>query len=114
MPRLIDLYDQKPHDRYEVIAFHDESAKSFEALDAKLGPIRRASWRGRDLPFPVFLDATGKTVAAWEIRAFPTAILIDPDGVLMGSCEASQAVESILAGKLKTWAESHPAPETRK
>jgi hypothetical protein len=114
LPGLIKLYETKPHDLYEVIAFHDASAKAFDALDEKLGPIRTRHWGGRELPFPVFLDASGTTIKAWDIRAFPTAIVIDPEGIVLRSHDAASAVEAILAETLKPWSESRPAPETKR
>jgi hypothetical protein len=56
---------------------------------------RELYWRGRDLPFPILLDATGKTIKAYGVRAFPTTILIDPEGRLVG-----EAGEKELEAKL--------------
>jgi hypothetical protein len=76
-------------DKFEVFAIHDKSVESFADLDKKLTKIKEHYWQGKDLPFPVLLDATGKTVQQYGIRAYPTGLLIDPDGKLVG--EASPA-----------------------
>jgi hypothetical protein len=83
---LIDFYEEhKDHrDKFEIIAFHDSTAKDFGELDKHLPGLREKLWRGRDLPFPILLDSTGKTVKAYDIHAFPTTLLIDPDGKLVG------------------------------
>jgi hypothetical protein len=56
-------------------------------------------WHGRSLPFPILLDAQngqrGATVAAYGIQAFPTTILIDPEGKLVG-----QVLPELLETKL--------------
>lgn len=86
MPGLIDLYEAhaKDRDRFVILAFHDGSVKNFEDLDKKLDSPRKKYWGGRDLPFPILLDATGQTIKDWGVRAFPTTLLIDPEGKLVG------------------------------
>src|SRR5262249_9498548 len=94
----MDLYDaHRDHrDQFEIIAFHDATVKDFAELDEKLKPIIRNTWRGRPLPFPILLDSTGETIKAFGIRAFPTTILIDPDGNLVG-----QLGDDVLEAKLR-------------
>ena len=70
-------------DKFEILAFHDARAKTFAELDEKLKPIIADKWGGKPLPFPILLDATEETIKAWEIRAFPTIIVIDPEGKLV-------------------------------
>ena len=70
-------------DRFEILAFHDASAKTLEELDEKLEPIIRDRWNGQTLPFPILMDATGETIKGWGVNAFPTVVLIDPDGNLV-------------------------------
>jgi hypothetical protein len=97
LPGLIDLYEaHKEHrDKFEILAFHDGTVKDFAELDKKLERPRQAYWGGRDLPFPVLLDATGQTIKDWGVRAFPTTVLIDPEGKLVG-----EAGEEELEAKL--------------
>ena len=79
---MIDFYAQHKSDRFEFIAFHDASARSFDQLDAELVKIKKEHWKDRDLPFPILLDSTGKTMRQYGVHAFPTQILIDPEGRL--------------------------------
>lgn len=87
---LIDFYDDHAADRdkFEVIAFHDGTVKDFSEMDAKTEETRRSLWHGRSLPFPVLLDAQngqrGATVKTYGLYSFPTTILIDPEGKLVG------------------------------
>jgi hypothetical protein len=92
LPHWIDFYEEHKDDRFELIAFHDESAKSLEMLDAELAErnIIEERWGGRDLPFPVLLDHTGATMKQWEIRGFPTAFAVDPNGVLLGEMSLTE------------------------
>lgn len=85
MPGLIDFYEQHGDDeRFEILAFHDDSAKDFEQLDKNTASAKELYWDGRDLPFPVLLDASGETIKQFGIQAFPTMILVDPEGKLVG------------------------------
>ncbi len=97
MPELIDLYEaHRDHrDKFEILAFHDASAKSFEELDKKLEPIIKNTWGGKTLPFPILLDSTGATIREFGITAFPTTVLIDPEGKLVGYA-SKEALEAKL------------------
>jgi hypothetical protein len=83
---LIDFYEDHKADRdkFEILAFHDAQAKNFAELDKKLEPIIKNTWGGRPLPFPILLDSTGETVTKFGIHAFPTILLVDPEGRLVG------------------------------
>jgi len=90
LPELMQFWDEYPDDRdkFVFLAFHDKQAKDFDELDAKLVPIVRDTWGGRNLPFPILLDSTGQTVEEYGIQSWPTTILINPEGkVVMGSEE---------------------------
>jgi AhpC/TSA family len=88
------LHD-KDRDKFEILAFHDGTVKDFKDLDSKVGRVRDLYWKGHDLPFPILLDATGKTIKDYDVHAFPTTILIDPQGKLVG-----EATEEQLEAKL--------------
>jgi hypothetical protein len=94
---LIDLYDAhaKDRDKFEILAFHDGTVKDFADLDKKMEAPRKRFWGGRDLPFPILLDATGETIKTFDIHAFPTALLIDPDGKLVGHAGEEQLEEKL-------------------
>lgn len=102
MPKLIEFYNENRNDgRFEIIAFHDASAKTFDELDEKCAAPKEKYWGGKDLPFPVLLDSTGKTIRQYDISAFPTLILFDPEGRLVGRARLETLIEA-LDGKVKT------------
>jgi hypothetical protein len=80
----VELYEEfaGQRDEFEILAFHDSSAKSLDDLDEKLKSIVADVW-GHPLPFPILLDASGETVAGWGINSYPTILLIDPEGRLL-------------------------------
>ena len=86
---MIDFFEDHKADRdkFEILAFHDAQAKNFDELDSKLEPIIKNAWSGRPLPFPILLDSTGETIEKFGISAFPTMILIDPEGRLVGQAK---------------------------
>jgi AhpC/TSA family protein len=98
LPQLASLYERfkDKRDRFEIIAFHDKRAKSFAELDEKLTQIVENRWEGRPLPFPILLDASGDTILRYGIHAFPTHVLIDPQGRIVGESSAAE-LESILS-----------------
>ena len=86
MPELIALYETHAdhRDKFEIVAIHDKSLHSFTELDKHLPKLRDSYWQGKDLPFPVLLDATGKTEEIYGVSHYPTGLLIDPAGKLVG------------------------------
>jgi hypothetical protein len=98
LPELIDLYECHRTDRskFEILAFHDKTVKSFAELDPNLQKLKATYWQNKDLPFPILLDHTGKTEATYGIRAHPTGLLIDPEGKLIGEASPSD-LEAKLA-----------------
>jgi thiol-disulfide isomerase/thioredoxin len=82
LPALARLYRGHGHvrDRFEVLAIHDATVRTFEELDPLLAPIVAELWHGEPLPFPILLDGTGETVARYGITDYPSLVLIDPAG----------------------------------
>jgi hypothetical protein len=101
---LIALYENhaEHRDQFAVFAIHDHRAKSFADLDKKLVNVKKEYWQGKDLPFPVLLDATGETEKRYGIEGFPTGLLIDPEGRFVGLADAAELeakLPAIPAGK---------------
>ncbi|HEV7279670.1 MAG TPA: carboxypeptidase regulatory-like domain-containing protein [Pirellulaceae bacterium] len=93
MPNLIDLQNEYRARGVEVVALHDASVDSVEELDEIVAGLVKDQWNGRELPFPVLLDGAdpampgagqGVNVAAYGIAAFPTTIVIDRRGNVVG------------------------------
>lgn len=107
--KLYDEYaDVREH--FEVVAFHDNRASSIEKLDQilKKKDIIDTHWGGRNLPFPVMLDETSSTIEGWGIGAFPTIVLINPEGKIV-----KHGNEGMLKAKLDELREQRggPAPK---
>jgi hypothetical protein len=97
LPGLIDLYQAhtKDRDKFEILAFHDGTVKDFADLDKKMERPRERYWGGQDLPFPILLDATGQTIKDWGVHSFPTTLLIDPEGKLVGQAQEKELEEKL-------------------
>ncbi|MGQ0615199.1 MAG: peroxiredoxin family protein [Planctomycetaceae bacterium] len=85
MPELMAFCEEFKDRRgeFEIVAFHDATAKTLAEVAERTEQVKREVWGGRDLPFPVLVDATGTTIETYEIRMFPTVLLIDPQGNLV-------------------------------
>jgi thiol-disulfide isomerase/thioredoxin len=114
MPILIDLHDKFAGNGVAILTVHvdnDGDVDSAARLDEKTAEIKKSLWGGRDLPFPTALSAgrttpagyTGITAGQYGILSFPTTILIDRKGKVVGQFEeardfnaASAAIEKLL------------------
>jgi hypothetical protein len=105
LPALIKFYEEHAaqRDDFEILAFHDGTVKSFAELDPKLEPLIKDLWQGKPLPFPILLDASGQTIKDWGVHAFPTTVLIDPDGHLVEG-----GSEELLKNKLAEMKKKQP------
>ncbi len=107
MPELKKFYEENRNDdRFVILAFHDGTVKTFEELDEKCQAPKAKYWDDEDLPFPILLDSTGKTIKQFDISGFPTMILFDPQGRLVGKARL-ETLKEALEGKVTT-------PEPRK
>jgi len=99
LPRLARLYRkyEDKRERFEVIAFHDTTVKSFDELDPLLEKIAEELWNDKRLPFPILLDSSGETLERYGIVSYPTLVLIDPEGRIVPESSESE-FERILRG----------------
>jgi glutathione peroxidase-family protein len=108
MPVLIDLQEKFGDKGLAIISVHiddhgevDTAAK----LDAKTAEFKSSLWGGRDLPFPTALSAgketadgyDGLTAAQYGVLGYPTTILIDRDGKVVGEFAEGSDVKSAEA-----------------
>ncbi len=102
MPKLIEFYNDNPEDeRFEIIAFHDATVKDFAEYNERIQTAKDKHWEGQDLPFPVLLDASKATITQYGINAFPTMVLFDPEGRLVGKASLD-LLEKALKGEVET------------
>ncbi len=98
MPALMEAYDKFKDKPVTIIALHDQSIQSRADYDRHLSEVKRQAWSNRELPFQVALDrpdpavpageasiGQGITCKRYEIRLFPTTLVIDQDGKVAGS-----------------------------
>jgi thiol-disulfide isomerase/thioredoxin len=119
MPELIELHEKFADKGLAIIGIHldvegdiDTAAK----LDDKIAGYKKELWNGRDLPFPVALTSGkrvgegderthGGAAAQYGVSGYPTTILIDRDGKVVGKFGARDAkdacaqVEKLLNAK---------------
>jgi hypothetical protein len=95
------FYDEHAahRDKFEIVAIcfdHAGEIKSLADLDRHLKPLlEKNAWKGRQLPFPLLLDASLRTCESFGFNDFSGEVLIDPLGRLV------QGDHNTLAEKLK-------------
>jgi thiol-disulfide isomerase/thioredoxin len=116
MPDLMKLHDDFGDKGLAVVTVHDDSVESIEEMQKNLARTKAELWKGRDLPFFVALDGGGElpisgtersvkgsTHAAYGIQHWPTTVLIDPNGIVLGERDAhSPELRKFLEEKLNT------------
>jgi thiol-disulfide isomerase/thioredoxin len=108
IPALMAISEVFSEEKLIVIGVHDDSVETIAEMDEKLAKAREGIWMGRDIPYPVALDGggptaiegtsdtvRGATTAAYGITAFPTAVLINPSGKVVGRFHAPSLDEKI-------------------
>jgi thiol-disulfide isomerase/thioredoxin len=86
MPKLIKFYKQHSAEqsRFEIVAIHSPDGKSFSGIHDAYDQLTQKAWSGQSLPFPLVFDATGATHKRWGVEIYPTYLLLDPAGQLVG------------------------------
>jgi thiol-disulfide isomerase/thioredoxin len=97
LPEAVALYDAYAdlHDRFTILAFHGPGANTMKELNPLLQRLVKSNWKGRDLPFPILIDATGATLKDWGVTIYPSSVLIDPEGRVIQGGNLAQ-LEAIL------------------
>ena len=102
MPALFTFADEYKDykDQFVILTFQYGRGKdTFAQLDPELAKLEKARWGGQKFPFPILLDSSGKTLRDWSINAYPTTVLIAPDGNIFANDHFK--VEEKLAAELK-------------
>ena len=94
LPDLRELAAAYPEDRFEILAISvdDEVETVVEFMEDE--PMPWAQWH---------VGANSELVNTWQIRAYPTYVVVDEDGTILG--RTSQLTESkVLIEKALNWA----------
>jgi thiol-disulfide isomerase/thioredoxin len=89
LPRMMEIYDdhQEERDKFVVLTVHAPDTKGFPDLDEKVKPVVRDIWAGRMIPFPILLDADSQIQQTFGVSHWPTTLLFDPEGKLIGEVQ---------------------------
>jgi thiol-disulfide isomerase/thioredoxin len=103
MPKLFAISDRIPADKLAIIGIHEgmqgeSDIDIADKLDVAVADARNKWWIVRDLPFPVALVKTehipfpgaedyalSQCAADYGIWLYPTTVLIDPEGKVVGN-----------------------------
>jgi len=98
MPKWFDLYTSTPgiRDRFEILAIHSPDGQSRSTIADRLSDLTRTEWKGLEPPFPLIFDSTGRTHRAYGVEAYPTTLLVNPDGKLVGPITPEEFRELLL------------------
>jgi len=119
MPTLIELHEKYADRGLAIIGVHmdiDGEVDTAAKLDAKLVSTKKNLWKGKDMPFPSALVSgtrigtgddkqPGGAIAQYGIRDFPTCLLIDREGKVVGEFnnrdikKASEEIDKLLQKK---------------
>ena len=77
----MEFYEKHPEMRskYAVVTVHGPGAKTLAELAPHLTKLEAEVWK-KPFPFPILFDSTESNLKTWGIIAYPTTVLIDPDG----------------------------------
>ena len=97
IPKLIDLHEKYGNKGLVIIGIHDDSMNSVKDLEMEINKLSKERWDGRKIPFAIALDgggrcpiegakltSSGATTAAYGIQSWPTMVLIDKQGRVVG------------------------------
>lgn len=110
MPVLIELHEKFADKGLAIVGVHvdiDGEVDTPAKYDEKIAAIQKKLWRGKSLPFPVVLTSGKRTetsdhdlirggaAAQYGILGYPTTILIDREGKVVGKFHARDAKKAI-------------------
>lgn len=94
---------------FQILTVHDTQQgrngpiTTIAALEPEIANLQQRTWKGKKFELPVILDTTLANVRNYRISGWPSAFLIDPQGVVVQiEVGANGTVERMLAEKLAT------------
>jgi thiol-disulfide isomerase/thioredoxin len=105
MPKLMDIAERFRHQGVVCLTIHTPTELDFAEFDREVADIKHRSWKDRDLPFTTVIDLpasadgkAGKTATQYGVALWPTLIVIDQSGKVIGAVSKDDLAEVI--GKL--------------
>ena len=107
MPVLFELHEKFAGKGLAIVGVHvdgDGEVDTGVKLDEKIAGYKKDVWKGKDLPFPVALTSgkrdgesgeRGGLAAKYGICGYPSTILIDREGKVVGKFNAHEAKAAI-------------------
>jgi thiol-disulfide isomerase/thioredoxin len=90
-------------DRYVILTFHhsndSKKDRDLNAIKPQIDQLLAARWKRDKFPFPILMDVTHATEAAWGVTGYPMAFLIDPDGAIVA--QDHHGIDERLAEELR-------------
>lgn len=102
MPMLMDIREQFRDQPVEWLTIHTANVKDFDELDRQLATCQQRNWNDRELPFPTLIDLpapdetySGKTSQRYRIAEWPTLVVVDQHGKIVGAVAKEKLAETI-------------------
>jgi beta-lactamase regulating signal transducer with metallopeptidase domain/thiol-disulfide isomerase/thioredoxin len=102
MPMLMEIADQFRDKPVAWLSIHTANFKDFNEFDVELAKCEQRDWDKRKLSFTTVLDQslpegeyTGKTSQRYGIAEWPTLIVIDQQGKIVGPIHKKKLAETI-------------------
>ncbi|MGH7137325.1 MAG: TlpA family protein disulfide reductase, partial [Pirellulales bacterium] len=99
---LMNIAEQFKDRTVDWLAIHTPSEVSFADFDRQLAEIKHRSWDDRDLPFTTVFDLAladggtgGQTASRYGVVEWPTTIVIDQAGMVVGAVAKEDLAETI-------------------
>ncbi|HEV8000466.1 MAG TPA: M56 family metallopeptidase, partial [Planctomycetaceae bacterium] len=104
LPGLMDVAERFKDRPVEWIAIHTPLPKGFTALDSTVADFSRRFWKKRDLTLKTVIDQplagddqSGKTQTRYGIAEWPTILVIDQAGRIVGPVKKDELADTINA-----------------
>ena len=102
MPALMEVHDQFKDKPVEWLSIHTPNLKTFEEFDREVAKCEERDWSKKKLPFTAVLDHpvtdqdySGKTSERYGVAEWPTLIVVDQQGKVVGPVNKKMLAETI-------------------
>ncbi len=104
IPELMDIADRFRGRPVEWIAIHTPTRNGFGWLGRQLNDLKHRVWKNRELTFKTVIDQpvpdhedSGETQIRYGVAEWPTVVVIDQEGKIVGPVEKEDLADTIAA-----------------